>query len=240
MRIAIVSDIHANLAALQAVLRDCHDCEKVWCLGDVVGYGPEPSACIALIRSVAEVCIVGNHDLAAIGRLPLEQFNDLAAEAAAWTIRQLSASDREFLDERPRKEVRGELTLTHGSPRNPIWEYLTNEWDASENFAYFTGAACFVGHSHVPIAFSTSSQNGPFPEVELEPPRFGGETQLANRRHIVNVGSVGQPRDGDSRASYVVVDTERRTYWRKRVAYDIRLTQSLISPAQARTCPRSP
>jgi diadenosine tetraphosphatase ApaH/serine/threonine PP2A family protein phosphatase len=232
MRVAIISDIHSNLTALQAVLQDCRDCDRVWCLGDVVGYGPEPSACIAAVRSVAEVCIAGNHDLAAIGRLPLVQFNDLAAEAAEWTSRQLSAADREFLDQRPLIEERGELTLTHGSPRNPIWEYLTSEWEARENFAYFVGAACFVGHSHVPVAFSIDDSGVPGPQVAVERPVLGAEMPFGKRRHIVNVGSVGQPRDGDSRASYVVVDTERRAYWRKRVTYDIRNTQNLMRAAR--------
>ncbi len=226
MLVAILSDIHANLVALDAVLKDCRDCERIWCLGDVVGYGPEPSACVERIQAVAEICIAGNHDLAATGHLPLEQFNSLAAEAAEWTGRQLSAADRQFLDERPLREVRGEFTLTHGSPRNPIWEYLTDEWQASENFEYFTGAACFVGHSHIPIAFSTSSGGVPFPEVKTHPPRLCCATPFGDRRHIVNVGSVGQPRDGDSRGAYVVVDTVRRTYSRRRVKYDIGLTQS--------------
>lgn len=231
MIVAILSDIHANLVALDAVLTACRDCESIWCLGDLVGYGPEPSACIERIQAVAEVCIVGNHDLAAIGRLPLEQFNDLAAEAAEWTSRQLSASDREYLDARPRLEVRGEFTLTHGSPRDPTWEYLVSEWDARGNFDCFTGAVCFVGHSHIPISFSISGQNETFPDIETEVPRKGRVNYFGERRHIINVGSVGQSRDGDPRAAYVLVDTDKRTYTLKRVGYDVGVTQSRMRAA---------
>ena len=232
MLVAIVSDIHSNLAALEAVLADCQDCDQIWCLGDVVGYGPDPTACIDRIRAFSETCIAGNHDLAAIGRLPITEFNGLAAEAAIWTAGQLSALDRQFLDERPMVDVRGEYTLTHGSPRDPIWEYLTTTGQARDNFDYFAGTACFVGHSHVPIAFSsTIPAPGKRARVRVEPNDDEGAISFGNRRFLINVGSVGQPRDGDPRSAYVVVDTDQRTYRRRRIRYDIAQTQARMRSA---------
>jgi len=227
MRVAVLSDIHANLVALEAVLADCDDCDRVWCLGDVVGYGPDPAACVDRIRAVAEVCIAGNHDLAAIGVLSTDQFNDLAAIAAEWTFNQLSTSDRQFLGDRPSFAVHGDYYLTHGSPLDPVWEYLQTPEQARENFDFFRTAVCFVGHSHVPIAFSTPSRlDWPTESVRVERPREGVEFFFGDRRHIINVGSVGQPRDGDPRSAYVILDPDNGSYQRRRVAYDIVKTQT--------------
>jgi predicted phosphodiesterase len=232
MQIAILSDIHSNYAALEAVLENCRNCDRVWCLGDVVGYGPDPVACIERIRAVAEICVAGNHDLAAIGRIPIAEFNGLAAEAAIWTSGQLAAVDRKYLDERPMVEVRDDYTLTHGSPRDPIWEYLMTAKQARENFEYFAGSACFVGHSHVPIAFSTAIRApGAGARVRVERTDDEREMSFGDRRHIVNVGSVGQPRDGDRRSAYVIVDTESCTYRRRRVPYNIGQTQARMRSA---------
>jgi diadenosine tetraphosphatase ApaH/serine/threonine PP2A family protein phosphatase len=226
MRVAVLSDIHSNLAALEAVLDDCRACDRVWCLGDVVGYGPDPSACIARVRDVAEVCIAGNHDLAAVGLLSIAQFNALAAEAAEWTFRQLSPSDRQFLCDRPAFQILDDYYLTHGSPLDPVWEYLETADQARENFDFFRTTVCFVGHSHVPVAFSTSGETDrPTGTVRVERPREGIEIGFGDRRHIINVGSVGQPRDGDPRSAYVIVDLEKRSYQRRRVSYDISKTQ---------------
>ncbi|HLZ08770.1 MAG TPA: metallophosphoesterase family protein, partial [Chloroflexota bacterium] len=232
MLVAIISDIHSNLAALEAVLADCRDCDRVWCLGDVVGYGPDPIACVERIREVAEICIAGNHDLAAIGSLPIEEFNGLAAEAAIWTSEQLSAGDREFLGERPMVQTRGEFTLTHGSPRDPVWEYLMTAEQARDNFEYFETPVCFVGHSHIPVAFSVAGGAfGGGRNVQIEPTDVAGETSFGTRRHLINVGSVGQPRDGDPRSAFVIVDTENRTYRRRRVRYNVAQTQSRMRSA---------
>ena len=232
MQVAILSDIHSNLAALDAVLADCRDCDGVWCLGDIVGYGPDPVECIDRIRAIAQVCVAGNHDLAAIGRLPITEFNDLAAEAAFWTSSQLSLLDKQFLNNMRMVEVRGEITLTHGSPRDPIWEYLMSTEQARDNFDYFAGTACFVGHTHVPIAFSTRIQPpGVRARVRFEPIDDQAVISFGNRRHIVNVGSVGQPRDGDARSAYVIVDTDRGTYRRRRVSYDVLATQDRMRSA---------
>jgi diadenosine tetraphosphatase ApaH/serine/threonine PP2A family protein phosphatase len=225
LRVAIVSDIHANLAALEAVIADMRNVDAVWCLGDVVGYGPDPVACIDRLRALPSTCIAGNHDWAAIGELDAERFNDLAAESAAWTARQLTADARAYLASLPLRYVCGEYVLAHGSPRDPMSEYLLEADQAAENFTSFGGSACFVGHSHVPLGFSQESVGGSMPLVRAERVRYGGMVELGHRRYILNVGSVGQPRDGDPRARYLVLDTDRRAYQRRRVAYNVARTQ---------------
>ena len=232
MLIAIVSDIHGNVTALDTVLADCPGVDRVWCLGDVVGYGPNPVECIDRIRSRAEICIIGNHDLAAIGRLPIREFNEFAAEAAEWTGDQLSAEDKEFLDGLPETAVHGEYTLTHGSPRDPTWEYINSIDQAGDNFEYFETTACFVGHSHVAIAFSVVAGAEPdWSSIRVDEAVPDDPIALGDRRHIINVGSVGQPRDRDPRAAYVILDTDSRTYCRRRVAYDIKETQTRMRRA---------
>ena len=156
MRYAILSDIHANLTAFEAVLDDIEHqggVEKVWCLGDVVGYGPEPHQCVELLRQCNHVCVAGNHDLAAIGKVDTAYFNPDAATACHWTAQQLSSEDIKYLESLSLVIEGGDFTLAHGSPREPIWEYLLSASSAKENFAYFKSRFCLVGHSHVPLVF---------------------------------------------------------------------------------------
>jgi diadenosine tetraphosphatase ApaH/serine/threonine PP2A family protein phosphatase len=224
VRCAIIADIHANLAAFTAVLADVRrrgGVQILWCLGDIVGYGPDPCQCIELLRRYDHVCIVGNHDLAAVGKLDTSAFNTDAALACRWTARQLSPKDVDYLGNRPLIVREGDFTLAHGSPRNPIWEYLLSGDSARENFTSFESPFCLVGHSHVPLVFGTS-------EVTAHLIDFPADTDLllAKDRLIINPGSIGQPRDGDPRASYAIYDSEAGAITRYRVPYDISATQA--------------
>ncbi|HZC06095.1 MAG TPA: metallophosphoesterase family protein, partial [Ktedonobacterales bacterium] len=171
MRYAILSDIHGNHEALVAVLRDIErlaaeqltSVDAVWCLGDIVGYGPEPHECVQRVREICELCVAGNHDWAAIGKLDLDEFTPVAANSAEWTSAQLSAQDRIYLRNLPEVSDSGEFTLTHGSPLNPIWEYLTSAVSATPNFGAFDTKFCLVGHTHVPTIFLLPDDVRPLP-----------------------------------------------------------------------------
>jgi len=219
MRWAIVADIHANLAAFQAVLADAASQQadgKLWCLGDIVGYGPEPHECIDLLRSIEHLAVAGNHDQAATGKVGTAEFNADAAAAARWTAGQLSVADRAYLDSLPLRIEEGDFTLVHGSPRDPVWEYILTTREADENFAHFATPYCLVGHSHAPVVFESGQ-----PARHLS----DGGLELGKARLIINVGGVGQPRDGDPRACYAVYDSDARTVTLRRVPYDIDSTQ---------------
>jgi len=227
MRYAIIADIHANLTAFIAVLEDIERqgvVEKIWCLGDVVGYGPDPHECIELLRQTDHVCVAGNHDWGAIGKIGTTEFNPDAAAACQWTAQQLSSADKVYLENLPLVIEEGDFTLVHGSPREPIWEYLISTGIAKENFAHFKSKFCLVGHSHVPLVFSyddsgTCSASRFSPNVKLA---------LGRNRLIVNPGGVGQPRDGNPQASYAIYGSETRQIKLCRVPYDIRSTQDRI------------
>jgi diadenosine tetraphosphatase ApaH/serine/threonine PP2A family protein phosphatase len=276
MRYAILSDIHGNAEALHAVFDDmdqfCDDyggaISQVWCLGDVVGYGPEPEECVRLVRVWCDICIPGNHDWAAVGRIDLDGFGKGAIASTVWTRERLSPEDRVFLGNLPKVTHIGDFTLAHGSPSNPIWEYLTTPAVAAPNFAAFETIFCVVGHSHLPmiflqqagehsgaaapihramsetIALAMQIPGGPSQSMleNLGPPT--GPNEMWARcerlipaqglwvlpegyRAIINPGSVGQPRDGDPRASYVIYDSELGFDFR-RVRYDVAATQRRI------------
>jgi predicted phosphodiesterase len=223
MRYAILGDIHGNLAAFEAVLRHAGDrggFDKIWCLGDVVGYGPDPRECIERLRQFEHVCVVGNHDLAAIGKMGTAEFNPVAALACHWTAQQLAAEDIDYIQSLPLSLCQDSFTLVHGSPREPIWEYLMSIEAAQDNFAHFETAYCLVGHSHVPLIFELIGD-----KVAYRMFSEGTELRLGKRRLIINPWGVGQPRDGDPRASYVLYDTEAQTIYHYRVEYDIPATQ---------------
>jgi len=224
MRYAIIADMHANLAAFTAVLDDIErrgGVEKVWCLGDIVGYGPDPHECIELLRQTNHVCVAGNHDWAAISKIDTAEFNPDAAAACHWTAQQLSSADVEYLENLPLVIEEDDFTLVHGSPREPIWEYLISSGLAKENFAYFKSQFCLVGHSHAPLVFSYNESGA------CSPSQFSANIGLAlgRNRLIINPGGVGQPRDSDPRASYAIYDSETRLIRLYRVPYDIRSTQ---------------
>lgn len=222
MRALVVSDIHSNLEALTAVIDDADSSggfDEVWSLGDLVGYGPDPAAVIDLLRRHDARCVAGNHDLAVSGRIGLEWFNDYAAEAARWTAGQLGKAESEYLGGLPlRMEMHG-FTAVHGSPRDPVWEYVVNSAAALAAFEGIETRLCLVGHSHVP--FVCRLENGA-PAFRLA---TTGPVELGDGRAIVNPGSVGQPRDGDPRASYAVYDSDSGTLTHRRVEYDIAATQ---------------
>ncbi|MFC1991774.1 metallophosphoesterase family protein [Chloroflexota bacterium] len=224
MRRAIIGDIHANLAAFRAVLDDI-ECqggvERIWCLGDVVGYGPDPHECIETLCHTDHVCVAGNHDWAAIGKISTAGFNPDAATACHWTAQQLSSTDVEYLENLPLVIEDGDFTLVHGSPREPIWEYLVSSSVANENLTFFKSKYCLVGHSHAPLVFN-QDENGLFTAG-----RFLANVRLllSSIRRIINPGSVGQPRDGDPHASYAIYDSRTGIVNLYRVPYDIRATQ---------------
>ncbi len=229
MRYAIIADIHSNLAAFMAVLKDMKErggVEEVWCLGDIVGYGPDPHLCIELLRQLNHVCVVGNHDWAAIGKLDTSAFNPDAAIACRWTAKQLSANDISYLERLPLVIKKDDFTLAHGSPREPIWEYILSTSAACDNFTFFQSLFCLIGHSHVPLVFKYDNGSCSFSQFS---PNVG--LVLGKNRLIINPGGVGQPRDGDPRASYAIYDSEAKMIKLYRVPYDIEATQDKMMRA---------
>src|SRR5512142_889123 len=159
MRILVLSDIHANLTALETVLADAGAVDAVWCLGDIVGYGPDPNECVARIRGLENlVCLLGNHDAAALSRIPIETFNQDARRSIEWMQEVLTKETFAFLSELPETVVTGQVTLVHGSPRNPVWEYILDLHNAAQNMEYFDTQICMVGHTHLPIAYTTDPE----------------------------------------------------------------------------------
>ena len=221
MRYAILADIHGNLAAFKAVLQDIEErggAEQLWCLGDIVGYGPDPAECIALLCQYNHLCVAGNHDWAAIGRVDISDFNPDAAEACRWTARQLSSEDVRYLENLPLTLSRDDFTIVHGSPREPIWEYVISTESAGANFQFFETRFCLIGHSHLPVVFENVGQRC----VLMGLP---AELKLGENRLIINPGGVGQPRDGDPRAAYAIYDAGAATIYHYRITYDIEATQ---------------
>jgi diadenosine tetraphosphatase ApaH/serine/threonine PP2A family protein phosphatase len=227
VRYAIISDVHANLPALRAVLADAaRVADAVVCLGDVVGYGAEPEACIDLVAERAVAVVAGNHEHAVTGRLPLDWFNPWARAAAEWTRGRLDADRRAWLDGLPLVRELDDATLVHASPDEPDeWDYLVSAADGHAAFGAFATRLCFVGHSHRPAAWSLGSAG---PEYDPRP----REVVLdAGRRYLVNVGSVGQPRDRDARAAYAVWDAAAGCVTLRRVPYDVEAARRAIVAA---------
>jgi predicted phosphodiesterase len=223
MRIAVISDIHANLQALEAVLAeiDGEQPDALWCLGDLVGYGPRPNRCCAIAAAREDACLVGNHDLAVLGRLDLEEFAAAGAAVARWTQTVLDDDARKFLESLPSSRGLPGAELFHGSPRDPVWEYVLTEEAAIAALHLTTAPLVLVGHSHVALALT---MEGDDLGGGLAP--AGAEIDLSTGRWLMNPGSVGQPRDGDPRAAWLLVDLERRFAQFRRVAYPIERTQA--------------
>ncbi len=224
-----MSDIHANYNALEAVLKDAGQVDETWCLGDLVGYGPDPNAVVEEVREIKNLtCLMGNHDVAVIGRMSLETFNGDAKRSLMYHEQVLSASNMDFIRSLPSKpKVRSEATIVHGSPRDPLWEYILNSTTASLNFDHFDTDVCFVGHTHIQCSFTLKERMGQVAAEHAKP-------DVALPLHpkvILNPGSVGQPRDRDPRAAYAIYDTEARTWTPKRVIYDIADVQNRIREA---------
>ncbi len=231
MPILVISDIHSNITALKAVLADAGEYEGVWCLGDLVGYGPDPEECVETVRNLPNsVCLLGNHDAAVLGKLDQEAFNHEANISVNWTRAQLSPSSLGYLQGlRTRVEIQ-DVTLSHGSPRNPIWEYLLDINTVLSNFSFFKTAICLVGHTHIPIIY-THSGNG---TVDWSIPQ-AGVRQTISKRAILNPGSVGQPRDRNPQAAYALYYPEERQWESRRVDYDITSVQNRIMAADLPT-----
>jgi predicted phosphodiesterase len=219
MLVAIVSDIHGNRHAFEAVLDaiEASDCEEMWCLGDLVGYGAEPDACVELARRHAAICLAGNHDLGVRGDLPLEQFSRGAALAARWTRETISSETREFLEKLEPVELGEQVGLYHASPRDPVWEYVLSALQADLCLDAQTNRVCLIGHSHVALSFSRSPGEAATGETRADDEQL----DLQAGDWLINPGSVGQPRDGDPRAAWLELDLDRWSAVYRRTEYDI-------------------
>ena len=226
MRILVISDIHANLTALDTVLTDAGEFDAAWCLGDLVGYGPDPNECIAKVRALPNLrCIIGNHDAAALNQIDTKTFNMEARQALEWTQKTLTESSISFLSSLQQKIEINNVTLTHGSPRHPVWEYLMDPQTAALNFDYFSTPYCFVGHTHLPVVYTREEK-----KLVVYKPTPNNKITLSPRM-IINPGSVGQPRDHDPRAAYVIYNTEENTWDYRRLTYDIPAVQTRMADA---------
>lgn len=222
MRYLLVSDIHGNLPALQSVLEDAPAFDAIWCLGDLVGYGPNPNEVIKQLREFPLVSVVGNHDWGALGRVDPYVFNADARHALLWTQTELTKENRRFLTELPAGlEVEG-YVLVHASLREPIWEYLLDLDAARKNFAFDDFQIAFMGHTHIPLVFESV---GTKPDARVFQPDYQEPLSLDGRRLLINPGSVGQPRDGNPQAAYGILDTDEQSMAFRRVAYPIEITQ---------------
>jgi diadenosine tetraphosphatase ApaH/serine/threonine PP2A family protein phosphatase len=228
MRVAIVSDIHGNLHALEAVLTALEQeaPDEVWCLGDLVGYGARPNECCAAIEERASVCLAGNHDLAVRGTLDLMEFSGDAGTAARWSRDVLTAESLAFLESLESQATRADVALFHASARDPVWEYVLSDRVAIASLEATEEPIVLVGHSHVALHVQLAGDGF---TGALSP--AGTEVDLADARTLLNPGSVGQPRDGDPRAAYLLLDLDARTASFRRVEYDVARTQAEIRAA---------
>ncbi|HXQ96164.1 MAG TPA: metallophosphoesterase family protein [Candidatus Acidoferrales bacterium] len=226
MRVALLSDVHGNLAALESILDALSPFDAIWHLGDVVGYGPDPVGVVQRLQREGALGVRGNHDAAAIGEIGTDLFNDAARRAVEWSAQRLTPAARRWLAGNPHTRVEGAFTLAHGSPRDPLWEYMFSTSLARTNLAAFSTPYCLVGHTHVPLAFR-ESEGG----MDVIVPRDGTVIELDDRRTILNPGGVGQPRDGDPRASGALLDTTAGTVMWRRTLYPVGVTQRAMRVA---------
>ncbi len=226
MKVGLISDIHSNLHALEAVLEELDGCEEILCLGDVVGYGAYPNECVKMAKGVSKACVLGNHDAACVGLLSLGWFNPYAASAARWTMDRLDNGSLAYLRNIPRSTHSGIFFMTHGSPREPTTEYLREVSQARASFDLCDDRVILVGHTHVPLVFM-ERDDGP----ERIRPKDGEWISYRRRRVIYNPGGVGQPRDGDPRAAYAMIDTDEEKIGQFRVEYDVEAARDAIIDA---------
>ena len=230
MRVAVISDIHANLPALEAALEavDGSGVDEIWCLGDVVGYGAEPDECAELVRERCALCLVGNHDLAVLGALDVASFSEAAAEAVRWTQERVGEPTLTLLRELEPAGEREGIALFHASPRDPIWEYVLSAEQADACLDVQPRRIALIGHSHVSLFFTRPEEQG-----EIRGAQSSDDTllDLGDGEWLINPGSVGQPRDGDPRAAWLELDTDEQTARFHRASYDIERAAASISSA---------
>jgi diadenosine tetraphosphatase ApaH/serine/threonine PP2A family protein phosphatase len=221
LRIAVLSDVHSNLHALDAVLAeiDAGGFDGIWFLGDLVGYGPKPNECASLIQERAAICLAGNHDLVVLGKTPIDAFAGEAAAAARWTQTVLDERARTFLDSLQPQAVAPGAELFHGSPRDPVWDYVLSDESAASALALTEAPLVLVGHSHVALEISNGGG------LRGEPAPTGTKLELGATRRLLNPGSVGQPRDGDPRAAWLEIDFETGWATFRRSDYPVGQTQ---------------
>lgn len=232
MQILLISDIHANFSALEAVIKDAGHFDKIWCLGDVVGYGPEPNECIERLRGFNLICLAGNHDLAVAGQEPLWDFSQDAQEVLFWTRHWLSSSNHDWLRSLPATPMilESQVTVVHASLRDPVWEYMMEREVARDNLGLLTTPSCLNGHTHVPVIFRKAWDG--FKILEETLPVNAPIKLVSPDQMFINPGSVGQPRDEDPRAAYALIDLETMTLTHRRVEYDVSTTQKLMKQAK--------
>jgi diadenosine tetraphosphatase ApaH/serine/threonine PP2A family protein phosphatase len=226
VRVAVLSDIHANLVALDAVLATIGTVDAIWHLGDVVGYGPEPDGVVERLSGLGAIGVAGNHDLAAVGGDQIEWFNPDARAAMEWTRRRISPTTRRWLTDLPARHRSAEFSLVHASERDPVWEYVTSVPVARANLEVLGTRYGLHGHTHLPMVWT--ERDG---RVEAIAPRNGSTFELTEDRALLNPGSVGQARDGDPTAGYLVIDVEAGLCTWRRVAYDIPAVQAAMIEA---------
>ncbi|HNE04918.1 MAG TPA: metallophosphoesterase family protein [Anaerolineales bacterium] len=230
MRILVVSDIHANFVAFEAVLKDAGSFDTVWCLGDVVGYGPQPNECVEQLRELHPVCLAGNHDLAVTGQIALWDFTKDAQEVIFWTRHWLTQENMEWLTTlSSTPQVEHGITIVHASLRDPVWEYITNASLVKDNIQFAQTPICLHGHTHLATLFRKKWDEY---RILEEYPRLNTPIKLIPDQMFINPGSVGQPRDEDPRAAYALIDTDEMTYTQKRVLYDVTTVQGLMKQAK--------
>jgi diadenosine tetraphosphatase ApaH/serine/threonine PP2A family protein phosphatase len=223
--VAVISDVHANWHALEAVLAEVEreEPDELWCLGDLVGYGPRPNPCCAAVERRAALCLAGNHDLGVLGTLDLDEFAGDAAVAARWTRGVLAEGSRAFLQSLGSSSEREGVELFHASPRDPVWEYVLSAEAARSALDLTRAPLVLVGHSHVPLAITLEAE---VLDGGLAP--SGTESQRGPGRRLLNPGSVGQPRDGDPRAAWLLLDLGAGVASFRRVEYEVERTQAEI------------
>ncbi len=227
MKYALIADIHANLEGLEVVLEDAkkNNCTRYVCLGDVVGYNPDPKECMKIVRDMGMPCIMGNHDEYCAGDIDLTGFNPHAGHAIKWTRNQLSDEESDWLRRLKYLRMIANFTIVHATLDAPKrWGYVMSKLDAAASFTYQNTGVCFFGHTHVPLAFireKNSITGGKYDKLTVE----------KGKKYLINVGSVGQPRDGDPRAAYVIYNLEEGTIELRRLDYDLEKTQAKILDA---------
>jgi predicted phosphodiesterase len=230
MRLAIISDIHGNLPALEAVLAAVEETapDELWCLGDVVGYGAQPDECARLVSERCALSLVGNHDLAVLGEIEVGAFSESAAEAVTWTQQNAAPETLEYLRGLQPADERRDPALYHASPRDPVWEYVLWADQAEENLAAQAARVSLIGHSHVALYFVAPDEDA---DVRGAQGEAGSSLEVGEGRWLINPGSVGQPRDGDPRAAWMELDTEAWTVTYRRNGYEIERAAEAIAEA---------